>query len=160
MEKAAALNGTPIHHIRLVHELQTLLSDDMTLFLDMGRRHPGGARAIAQARRGEEDFRSSFSPIQEVVCTARFRVSDTRRGTCVILPAFLQSRRSISRTIQSGRKSYAVSARTSLSLNALQLDFGPFSPTIGSWVVCTLPVDRGHSIVAVRTLLFPAALLT
>jgi hypothetical protein len=83
-------NGTPIHPIRLVHELQTLLSDDMTLFLDMGRRHPGGARAIAQARRGEEDFRSSFSPIQEVVCTARFRVSDTRCGTCVILPAFLQ----------------------------------------------------------------------
>ena len=38
------------------------------------------------------DFRSSFSPIQEGGCTACFRVSDTRCGTCVILPAFLQSR--------------------------------------------------------------------
>ena len=36
VEKAAALNGTPIHPIRLVNELQTLLSDDMTLCLDMG----------------------------------------------------------------------------------------------------------------------------
>ena len=35
-EKAATLNGTPIHPIRLVHELQTLLSDDMTLCLDVG----------------------------------------------------------------------------------------------------------------------------
>jgi hypothetical protein len=92
VEKAAALNGTPIHPIRLVHELQTLLSDDMTLCLDMRRRHPGEARAIAEAHRGEEDFRSSFSPIQEVGCTACFRVSDTRCGTCVIFPAFLQSR--------------------------------------------------------------------
>jgi hypothetical protein len=40
-------------------------------------------------------FGSSFSPIQEVGCTACFRVSDTRCGACVILPAFLQSKRSI-----------------------------------------------------------------
>jgi acetolactate synthase-1/2/3 large subunit len=38
-EKATALNGTPIHPIRLVHQLQTLLSDDMTLCLDMGTFH-------------------------------------------------------------------------------------------------------------------------
>ena len=78
-----------------MRELQTLLNDDMASCLDMGRRHPGEARAIAQAHRGEEDFRSSFSPIQEVGCTACFRVSDTRCGACVILPAFLQSKRSI-----------------------------------------------------------------
>jgi hypothetical protein len=39
-----------------------------------------------------QPFRSNFSPIQECGCTVCFRVSDTRCGTCVILPAFLQSR--------------------------------------------------------------------
>jgi acetolactate synthase-1/2/3 large subunit len=38
-ERAASLNGMPIHPMRLVHELQTLLSDDMTLCLDMGSFH-------------------------------------------------------------------------------------------------------------------------
>jgi acetolactate synthase-1/2/3 large subunit len=38
-EKAAALNGTPTHPMRLVHELQGLLSDDTTLCLDMGSFH-------------------------------------------------------------------------------------------------------------------------
>ncbi len=37
-------------------------------------------------------FRSNFSPIQEGGCTLRLRVSDTRCGTYVICPAYLQSR--------------------------------------------------------------------
>ena len=49
-EKAAALNGTPIHPIRLVHELQTLLSDDMTLCLDMGSFHIWLARYLYSFR--------------------------------------------------------------------------------------------------------------
>jgi len=40
------------------------------------------------------DFRSNFFPIQEGGCIARFRVSDTRCGTYVICPAYLQSRSS------------------------------------------------------------------
>ena len=38
-------------------------------------------RAIAQAQRSDDGFRSSYRPIQEVGCTALLRVSDTRRGT-------------------------------------------------------------------------------
>jgi acetolactate synthase-1/2/3 large subunit len=38
-ERAAAMKGTPIHPMRLVHELQRLLRDDMTLCLDMGSFH-------------------------------------------------------------------------------------------------------------------------
>src|SRR5262249_51184970 len=34
--QAVALNGVPIHPMRLVHELQNVLSDDITLCLDMG----------------------------------------------------------------------------------------------------------------------------
>jgi acetolactate synthase I/II/III large subunit len=49
-EKAATLNGTPIHPIRLVHELQTLLSDDMTLCLDMGSFHIWLARYLYSFR--------------------------------------------------------------------------------------------------------------
>src|SRR5215831_4925308 len=49
-EKATALNGTPIHPIRLVHELQTLLSDDMTLCLDMGSFHIWLARYLYSFR--------------------------------------------------------------------------------------------------------------
>ena len=49
-QKAAALNGTPIHPIRLVHELQTLLSDDMTLCLDMGSFHIWLARYLYSFR--------------------------------------------------------------------------------------------------------------
>jgi acetolactate synthase-1/2/3 large subunit len=49
-EKAAALNGTPIHPIRLVHELQTLLSSDMTLCLDMGSFHIWLARHLYSFR--------------------------------------------------------------------------------------------------------------
>jgi acetolactate synthase I/II/III large subunit len=49
-EKAAALNGTPIHPIRLVHELQTLLGDDMTLCLDMGSFHIWLARYLYSFR--------------------------------------------------------------------------------------------------------------
>jgi acetolactate synthase-1/2/3 large subunit len=49
-EKAAALNGTPIHPIRLVHELQALLSDDMTLCLDMGSFHIWLARYLYSFR--------------------------------------------------------------------------------------------------------------
>jgi acetolactate synthase I/II/III large subunit len=50
VEKAAALNGTPIHPIRLVHDLQTLLSDDMTLCLDMGSFHIWLARYLYSFR--------------------------------------------------------------------------------------------------------------
>lgn len=49
-EKAAVLNGMPIHPIRLVHELQTLLSDDMTLCLDMGSFHIWLARYLYSFR--------------------------------------------------------------------------------------------------------------
>src|SRR5580658_6645705 len=49
-EKAAALNGTPIHPIRLVHEIQTLLSSDMTLCLDMGSFHIWLARYLCSFR--------------------------------------------------------------------------------------------------------------
>ena len=49
-EKAATLNGTPIHPIRLVHELQTLLSDDMTLCVDMGSFHIWLARYLYSFR--------------------------------------------------------------------------------------------------------------
>src|SRR6201998_1737743 len=50
VEKAAALNGTPIHPRRLVHELQGLLSDDMTLCLDMGSFHIWLARYLYSFR--------------------------------------------------------------------------------------------------------------
>ena len=49
-EKAAALNGTPIHPMRLVHELQALLTDDMTLCLDMGSFHIWLARYLYSFR--------------------------------------------------------------------------------------------------------------
>ena len=49
-ERAAALNGTPIHPVRLVHELQTLLSSDMTLCLDMGSFHIWLARYLYSFR--------------------------------------------------------------------------------------------------------------
>ena len=47
---AVGLNGTPIHPARLVHELQTLLSDDMTLCLDMGSFHIWMARHLYSFR--------------------------------------------------------------------------------------------------------------
>jgi hypothetical protein len=49
-------------------------------------------------------LRSNFSPIQEVGCTARFRVSDTRCGTYVIYAAYLEGRRSI--RLSYGRADY------------------------------------------------------
>ena len=49
-EQAAALNGAPVHPMRLVHELQTLLSDDMTLCLDMGSFHIWLARHLYSFR--------------------------------------------------------------------------------------------------------------
>jgi len=48
--KAVALNGTPIHPVRLVHELQGILSDDMTLCLDMGSFHIWLARHLYSFR--------------------------------------------------------------------------------------------------------------
>jgi acetolactate synthase I/II/III large subunit len=50
VERAAALNGTPIHPMRLVHELQGLLSDDTTLCLDMGSFHIWLARYLYSFR--------------------------------------------------------------------------------------------------------------
>jgi acetolactate synthase-1/2/3 large subunit len=47
---AVGLNGTPVHPARLVHELQTLLSDDMTLCLDMGSFHIWLARHLYSFR--------------------------------------------------------------------------------------------------------------
>jgi acetolactate synthase-1/2/3 large subunit len=49
-EQAAAMNGSPIHPMRLVHELQQLLSDDMTLCLDMGSFHIWLARHLYSFR--------------------------------------------------------------------------------------------------------------
>ena len=47
---AVGLNGAPVHPARLVHELQTLLSDDMTLCLDMGSFHIWMARHLYSFR--------------------------------------------------------------------------------------------------------------
>jgi len=49
-EHAATLNGVPIQPMRLVHELQSLLSDDMTLCLDMGSFHIWLARHLYSFR--------------------------------------------------------------------------------------------------------------
>ena len=49
-ERAAVLNGVPMHPMRLVHELQALLSDDMTLCLDMGSFHIWLARHLYSFR--------------------------------------------------------------------------------------------------------------
>jgi acetolactate synthase-1/2/3 large subunit len=48
--RAAAQNGVPIHPLRLVSELQALLSDDMTLCLDMGSFHIWLARHLYSFR--------------------------------------------------------------------------------------------------------------
>jgi hypothetical protein len=61
-------------------------------WLDIPTMRSHVARTMALPPRPNAGVRSNFGPIQEVGCTARFRVSDTRCGTCVILPAFLQSR--------------------------------------------------------------------
>jgi len=47
---AATLNGAPVHPLRLVHELQRLMSDDMTLCLDMGSFHIWLARYLYSFR--------------------------------------------------------------------------------------------------------------
>jgi acetolactate synthase I/II/III large subunit len=49
-QRAAAENGVPIHPMRLVRELQALLSDDMTLCLDMGSFHIWLARYLYSFR--------------------------------------------------------------------------------------------------------------
>jgi len=49
-ERAAGMNGVPIHPMRLVHELQRVLSDDMTLCLDMGSFHIWLARHLYSFR--------------------------------------------------------------------------------------------------------------
>lgn len=49
-KQAAAMNGTPIHPMRLVHEVQKLLSDDMTVCLDMGSFHIWLARHLYSFR--------------------------------------------------------------------------------------------------------------
>jgi acetolactate synthase-1/2/3 large subunit len=49
-ERAAAMNGVPIHPLRLAHELQRLLSNDMTLCLDMGSFHIWLARHLYSFR--------------------------------------------------------------------------------------------------------------
>jgi acetolactate synthase-1/2/3 large subunit len=45
-KQAASMNGVPTHPMRLVHELQSLLSDDMTLCSDMGSFHIWLARYL------------------------------------------------------------------------------------------------------------------
>ena len=47
---ASAMNGTPIHPLRLVHELQKLVSDDITLCSDMGSFHIWLARYLYSFR--------------------------------------------------------------------------------------------------------------
>jgi acetolactate synthase I/II/III large subunit len=49
-ERAASLNCTPIHPMRLVQEIQTFLSDNMTLCLDMGSFHIWMARHLYSFR--------------------------------------------------------------------------------------------------------------
>jgi len=49
-EQAAVKNGLPVHPMRLVHELQGLLSDDMTVCLDMGSFHIWLARHLYSFR--------------------------------------------------------------------------------------------------------------
>jgi acetolactate synthase I/II/III large subunit len=49
-DQATARNGVPIHPMRLVHELQRLLTDDMTLCLDMGSFHIWLARHLYSFR--------------------------------------------------------------------------------------------------------------
>jgi acetolactate synthase-1/2/3 large subunit len=49
-EQAAAMNGVPIHPMRLVSEIQKLLSDDVTLCLDMGSFHIWLARHLYSFR--------------------------------------------------------------------------------------------------------------
>ena len=48
--EAVAKNGTPIHPLRLVHELQKLLTDDMTVCSDMGSFHIWLARHLYSFR--------------------------------------------------------------------------------------------------------------
>jgi acetolactate synthase I/II/III large subunit len=48
--RAAGLAGTPIHPMRLVHELQPFLSSDITLCLDMGSFHLWLARHLYSAK--------------------------------------------------------------------------------------------------------------
>jgi acetolactate synthase I/II/III large subunit len=50
VQRAATLNGVPIHPMRLVQELQGLLSDDMTVCLDMGSFHIWLARYLYSFR--------------------------------------------------------------------------------------------------------------
>jgi acetolactate synthase I/II/III large subunit len=49
-QQAAAMNGVPIHPMRLVYELQRALRDDMTLCLDMGSFHIWLARHLYSFR--------------------------------------------------------------------------------------------------------------
>ncbi|WP_035353704.1 acetolactate synthase AlsS [Edaphobacter aggregans] len=49
-KKAADMNGTPVHPLRLVHELQKLLTDDTTLCSDMGSFHIWLARYLYSFR--------------------------------------------------------------------------------------------------------------
>jgi acetolactate synthase-1/2/3 large subunit len=49
-QQAAAMSGVPIHPTRLVHELQRLMTDDMTLCLDMGSFHIWLARHLYSFR--------------------------------------------------------------------------------------------------------------
>jgi acetolactate synthase-1/2/3 large subunit len=48
--EGAAKNGTPIHPLRLVHELQELLTDDTTVCCDMGSFHIWLARHLYSFR--------------------------------------------------------------------------------------------------------------
>jgi acetolactate synthase I/II/III large subunit len=47
---AAAASGVPVHPMRLVHELQKVLSDDMTVCVDMGSFHIWLARRLYSFR--------------------------------------------------------------------------------------------------------------
>ena len=50
MTEAAAKNGTPIHPLRMVHELQAFLGSDVTVCLDMGSFHLWIARHLYSFR--------------------------------------------------------------------------------------------------------------
>jgi acetolactate synthase I/II/III large subunit len=63
---AAALNGVPIHPLRLVYELQRVLSDDMTLCLDMGSFHIWLARHLYSFRADRFSFLMASRPLASV----------------------------------------------------------------------------------------------
>ena len=58
----------------------------------LGKETQMPSRSRGQLRGSPQSLQSNFSPIQEGGCTECFSVSDTRCGTYVLCPVYLQSR--------------------------------------------------------------------